>query len=219
MGRDPRSDIREGDRSHPRCPRRRWSRTTGAHPRRGRVRHSGGACPADSSAPGGGVNMLRLLWTLLGAVVRSIRSPECADQSPAPDAPAPRVPRQARRHVGDQAADLLARAYPHWNLTTIPTASGPLIVAAYGAHLSEKPASRPRTAAFTRSKPRPPSTRCGPTSTGDPQCQLADPSSPRTAPQKQRAPLTSSARPWWCPCARTPRATLWPACKPSSWLL
>lgn len=83
------------------------------------------------------MNLACLLLPLLGAVVRPARTPRRAE--PATDAPLPRVPRQARRHLGDWSADLSARDYSHWRVVVLPGRTGVWVVAAFGAHLVRAP--------------------------------------------------------------------------------
>lgn len=81
------------------------------------------------------MNLLRLLLALLRATLRPARSSLRADRLPAPVAPSPRIPRQARHRIGDQAAELLARDFPHWRIVVIPDQADAWFVAAMGGHL------------------------------------------------------------------------------------
>lgn len=81
------------------------------------------------------MNLLRPLFSLLGAVMCPSRDAHRTAEVPVTPTPGPRVPRQARRRMGDQTLDLVTRDYPHWRIVVIPDNTRSWIVAAHGAHL------------------------------------------------------------------------------------
>lgn len=81
------------------------------------------------------MNLLRLLFGLFGTAVSPARGDHHTDETSYNPEPSPCVPRQARRHLGDQSADSLARDHPHWRVVVLPGRTGVWVVAAFGPHL------------------------------------------------------------------------------------
>ena len=88
-----------------------------------------------ATPPQGPVNLLRLLFGLFGTAVSPARGDHHTDETSYNPEPSPCVPRQARRHLGDQSADSLARDHPHWRVVVLPGRTGVWVVAAFGPHL------------------------------------------------------------------------------------